>query len=144
LDEKKKILKTLYDAYDDWGVARITHARYLDYLIEQNVGISPEDEDRMKKQQEIFNKFPSELERYLKSPDEEMIKKEANELAGIFEEKLNKCESTITRVFIDAFQEMLKEPKFEDKLRVLVPIGKAFNEWLDIFYSQLPQRRNNR
>jgi hypothetical protein len=135
LDKKKKIIKTLYDAYETWGVARITHPRYLDCLIEENVGISPEDEDRMKKQQEIFNKFPSELERYLKSPDEEMIKKEANELAGIFEEKLKKLkklDSITTRVFIDAFQEMLKEEKFEDKLRVLVPIGKAFKEWLDI------------
>jgi len=132
LDEKKKIIEILYEVYETWGVSRTTHPDYLDYLIEQNVGISPEDEDRMKKQQAIFNKFPSELERYLKSPDEEMIRKDANELAGIFEEKRKKSNSVITRIFISVFQKMLKEPKFEEKLRVLVPIGKAFNEWLDI------------
>jgi|GEM_PF-6273455 len=144
LDEKKKIIKTLYDVYETWGVARTTHARYLDYLIEQNFGISPEDEDRIKKQQEIFNKFPSELESYLKLSDEEKIRKEANELAGIFEEKLKKMlekkpDPTIARIFIVALQHMLKpegdrrkEWLDTDKLRVLVPIGKAFKEWLDI------------
>ena len=132
LDEKKKIIEILYEVYETWGVSRTTHPDYLDYLIEQNVGISPEDEDRMKKQQAIFDKYPHELERYLKSPDEEMIRKDANELAGIFEEKRKKSNSVITRIFISVFQKMLKEPKFEEKLRVLVPIGKAFNEWLDI------------
>jgi hypothetical protein len=132
LDEKKKIIEILYEVYETWGVARTTHPDYIDYLIEQNVGISPEDEDRRKKQQAIFNKYRHELESYLKSPDEEMIRKEANELAGIFEEKRKKSNSVITRIFISVFQKMLKEPKFEDKLRVLVPIGKAFKEWLDI------------
>jgi len=136
LEEKRKIIEILYEVYEAWGVVCTTHSQYLNYLIEENCGISPEDEDRMKKQQVIFDKYPHELESYLKSPDEEMIRKEANELAGIFEEKLDKLKSIITRTFIVGFQKMLKQQKFEDKLRVLVPIGKAFKEWLDIQHIQ--------